>query len=449
MTPARMLGVVLTGWLLCAPALAQSPIVGGKAHLVSGSLEHNGQAHTASAEGARLSLDGGSEIFVAPGSVLRFHGTIKLHLSNKGPRTRGHVVELERGRIDVSVPLSSPPKTAVLVQLPRDASSITKGGRSTTLIEGDRVTTAAREGEMLTGSDNKWRTLRPGFAKAVSTAVPHGELRPVPAKPARPNIKQRMLLQSSEHSATVSAQWPASARARSYDARLIARAAAGKTYQKRSRTPRVSFDAVEPGLYDLAVRVIDDWGVESDFSVPETVRVLGLDLPAGAAFSRQNTIFLPPARGVALLGAQGLQISYGGLERFISVPERLSLAGERGISVVLRDPESKLRMSFRLEPLVIDARIIFARNHDRWPEAGFPVEIRLSASGRVPLPRTVAVTTKVTVNLDTIQPSWHRSGDRLRATIPRPRGDGPWVVRVEVVDEFGNAVGRDVIEIGT
>jgi hypothetical protein len=43
--------------------------------------------------------------------------------------------------------------------------------------------------------------------------------------------------------------------------------------------------------------------------------------------------------------------------------------------------------------------------------------------------------------------SWTRSGNVLSAQIPAATGRGPWVVRVEVSDEFGDPAGRDFLEV--
>jgi hypothetical protein len=35
----------------------------------------------------------------------------------------------------------------------------------------------------------------------------------------------------------------------------------------------------------------------------------------------------------------------------------------------------------------------------------------------------------------------------MHTFIPKPLGKGPWVVRVEIADEFGDPAGRDFMEV--
>jgi hypothetical protein len=43
--------------------------------------------------------------------------------------------------------------------------------------------------------------------------------------------------------------------------------------------------------------------------------------------------------------------------------------------------------------------------------------------------------------------TWSQSGDTYVTEIPPQGGEGPWIVRVEVEDQYGHLLGRDVVEI--
>jgi hypothetical protein len=64
------------------------------------------------------------------------------------------------------------------------------------------------------------------------------------------------------------------------------------------------------------------------------------------------------------------------------------------------------------------------------------------------VPENFAVTCKVTVNIQPVEPSWERDGSVLRTRLDRPPGSGPWMVRVDVLDENGASLGMDFSEVG-
>jgi hypothetical protein len=54
----------------------------------------------------------------------------------------------------------------------------------------------------------------------------------------------------------------------------------------------------------------------------------------------------------------------------------------------------------------------------------------------------------VSVNLDPVDARWQHHGNSMSSAIKAPLGvPGPWVVRVEVVDETGVVIGRDFLEV--
>ena len=60
---------------------------------------------------------------------------------------------------------------------------------------------------------------------------------------------------------------------------------------------------------------------------------------------------------------------------------------------------------------------------------------------------SIEVKPTVLVNVQRVEVRWVRTGNALNAVIPTPAGHGPWVVRVEVNDEFGDPAGRDFLEV--
>lgn len=65
-----------------------------------------------------------------------------------------------------------------------------------------------------------------------------------------------------------------------------------------------------------------------------------------------------------------------------------------------------------------------------------------------PIPDWLDVIPTVTLGIDPISVDWKREGRVLRATIPpNEEKKGPWVLRVEVADQYGVPLGRDFVEI--
>jgi hypothetical protein len=53
----------------------------------------------------------------------------------------------------------------------------------------------------------------------------------------------------------------------------------------------------------------------------------------------------------------------------------------------------------------------------------------------------------VTIGIEPVDVVWRSDGDVLRATVPPSKNKGPWVVRVEVEDQFGIPLGRNLLEV--
>ena len=51
------------------------------------------------------------------------------------------------------------------------------------------------------------------------------------------------------------------------------------------------------------------------------------------------------------------------------------------------------------------------------------------------------------LGIEPIEVSFTRDGNRLVGTVPPTAVPGPWVLRVEVKDQFGALLGRDFLEI--
>src|SRR5450755_1629597 len=130
-------------------------------------------------------LAGGAVLHLAPGTRIEMGRSLKLLLGPPGSaQTVTQVIKLVSGRVDIDIPLSRVPKTAVLFQAPHKASAVAKGGHSIAIVDADRVTFAAVDGDMLAASGNDWKTLSSGMVRGFVGSDPTPQEHAVPGIPA-------------------------------------------------------------------------------------------------------------------------------------------------------------------------------------------------------------------------------------------------------------------------
>jgi hypothetical protein len=178
------------------------------------------------------------------------------------------------------------------------------------------------------------------------------------------------------------------------------------------------------------------------------LNVVGIEIPKTASRSPSGSVRLQANQRVHLVGAEGLLVAYLGLDDFLPAPKSVGLVARRPISLVLRHPESGETVRLDLEPLTVRAQVSFARHPQSWPNEGLEVAVRLVDDQGDPIPENFPVSCRVTVNIQPVEPAWERGGSVLRTRLERPTGPGPWMVRVDVLDENGASLGMDFSEVG-
>ena len=111
--------------------------------------------------------------------------TMKLQLGPPGSaQTVTRVIKLISGRVDIDIPLSKVPSTAILLQAPRKVSAVAKGGHSIAIADANSVTVAAVDGDMLAASGNDWKTLPSGLVRGFIGRDPTPQEHHVPGVPS-------------------------------------------------------------------------------------------------------------------------------------------------------------------------------------------------------------------------------------------------------------------------
>lgn len=399
-------------------------------------------------ESTTKQLPGGALLRLAPGTQIEIVRTMKLQLAPPGqPLTVTQVVKLISGRVDIEIPLAKVPKTAVLLQAPRKVSAVAKGGHSIAIADANRITLAAVDGDMLAASGNDWKTLPKGLVRAFVGHDPAYQERAVPGVPSLA-VDKPLLVALGSQLASTRASTAGVKEANHYQLSLWKVGDKGNTLvrQMDARGPSGEISGLTPGQYQITARAVDSSGIFGPDSAPSAVRVVGAELPAGSRYEA-GAILLGARHRVKLLGAAGLEASYNTSAHFVSAPDTVGLSRGESTLLRLREPGTTSELRIGLEPRALRADVKITPKHPRWPEDMIEVTVHLyDARGRA-VNEAVRVVPKVLVNVQPMAVKWLRSENTLHTFIPAPSERGPWVVRVEIADEFGDPAGRDFMEV--
>ena len=401
----------------------------------------------ATSEGTVKQLPGGALLHIAPGTRFELSRAIKLQLAPTGsPQTVTQVVKLISGRVDVDIPASKTPKTAVLVQAPHKVSAVAKGGHSIAIADANRVTVAAVDGDMLAAAGNDWKTLPSGLVRGFVGVDPSYQETKVPGVPSL-RIPQPLLLALGANSPDAHAEAAGVQEADHYHFNVWRVTDKGNEFVRQldARGP-AAISGLSPGQYQVTARAVDATGIFGQESAPSTLRLVGAELPAGARFE-DGAILLGQRARAKLIGAKGLEASYNASQTFVAVPDSVGLTRGESTLLRLREPGTVQEIRVGLEPRSLRADVQITPKHPHWPEDMLEVTVQLfDARGRA-VPESTPVKPLVLVDVQPVEVTWMRSENTMHTFIPAPISRGPWVVRVEIADEFGDPAGRDFIEV--
>jgi hypothetical protein len=372
---------------------------------------------------------------------------MKLQLGPGSGDTVTQVVKLISGRVDVEIPFSRVPRTAVLFQAPHKASAVAKGGHSIAIADANRVTFAAVDGDMLAASGNDWRTLPSGVVRGFVGSDPTPQEHAVPGVPVI-GVAQPLLLALGGGAPSAKVQVGGVSQADHYELSLWRVGEKGHDLVRRldARGASGEISDLLPGHYEVTAHAVDSAGIFGKESVAHSLRVIGADLPEGARFEN-GAVLLGQHGRVTLIGADGLEASYGVSSHFVRAPDTVGLSRGDSTLLRLREPGTTDEVKLGLEPRTLHAAVEISPKSAHWPQDKIDVTVKIfDARGRA-VSDAVKVKTTVLVNIQPVEVSWARTGNVLTTRIPAASGRGPWVVRVEVSDEFGDPAGRDFLEI--
>ena len=435
------------GVLVCVSAVeVEAESAPRKPTVVSGSASLSGGVYNASAGGAVIELPSRAKLRVAPGSSLRVFPVPQLLALTPGPRTWTWSFALQSGRVDVELPKAG--RNAVLATMGKLSAIVTAGHCAFRLEDGE-TTVANQEGEVRTLLNDHWQTVPLGWLATLSKEDGTATARPGLPGPSLTS-SQRMWFAPSENVAMHGFRWLGVAGAQRYELR-VRRLSDGKVIDQRSTTRTELNDGlapVEPGRYSVALRSVDARGMEGSWSPDMEVRVIGVVLPPGA-YSNDAALFLGNGQQVQFTHTDGLEMTYLGAGRYFPAAQGAGLY--RGATTVIgfRMPGSLDTAIARLEPRGIYADVRIGPQRAIWPRDPISIDIQLKSKTGSEIPAFVQAVPTVTLGLEPVEVNFVQEGNTLHAVVPPSSKPGPWIVRVDVADQFGVALGHDFLEIAS
>jgi len=400
-----------------------------------------------SVEGTTKQLAGGARLHLAPGTRIEVVRTMKLQLAPPGsPQTVTQVVKLISGRVDVDIPVSAVPKTAVLLQAPNKVSAVAKGGHSIAIADANRVTIAAVDGDMLAASGNAWKTLPSGLVRGFTGLDPSYQEQKIPGIPTL-RIPQPLLLALGADATEAHAEATGVKEADHYQLSVWRVTEKGNELVRQldTRGP-ASISGLPPGQYQVTARAVDSSGIFGRESAASSLRLVGAELPVGARFEGGALLLGQRARA-KLIGATGLEASYNASQHFVTAPDSVGLSQGESTLLRLREPGKLEEVRVALEPRGLRAEVQISPKHPQWPQDMLEVTVQLFDTRGRPVAESTPVKPQVLLDVQPMDVTWRRSGNTMHTVVRAPNGQGPWVVRVEIADEFGDPAGRNFVEI--
>jgi hypothetical protein len=398
---------------------------------------------TAGPNGADYQLPSLALLKLAPGAAVRVFPVSQQLQLQPGAKTTTYSFALVAGRVDVSVPAK--PKSAVLCSSGK-LSTIVGAGQATLLANGDETTVVNVEGDVRTLLNDHWQTISPGTLARFG-GQHTGAAEPTISAP-RFAPGQRLWFSAGEGIAISGIAYESVTGAQRYELRLRDKDGNGQQLRIVQGATRLTetFSPITPGQYEVAVRSVDGDGIQGRWSAPESLRVVGVSLPAGG-YASGGDIFIGKGQEVRFSHTDGLEMTYEGAGRYVPASEAVSLYRGEMTVVSFRVPGSVFPTTARLRPRSVYAHVAIGPSRAVWPKDPVQIVVELKARGGQGVPDFLELKPEVLLGIEPVEVAFTRDGNRLIGTVPPIDKPGPWVLRVEVKDQFGALLGRDFLEI--
>lgn len=440
-----ILGTIL-GWCCLVPMSAEAAGRGAMLKLLSGEVVRLRGQWMSKSQPAELSLPGGGRI--------RFHDNTEASILTDpqslmllpGKKSQTYTIILRRGLVDIDVPEDDSARLAVAVGTSTDLRFVTLSGQFGVKVEGRNVIAVSHHGLTTVSQGPKLARLPTDIKRTYQgSGFLDGSL-----LEATSWVGGRRVWIAADGPVPITGYvWAPVPNAIGYAVTLEDTTTKRRVASTRVREPTLEeFQAkVNPGRYELSIAAVDADGFVSDRRTKLAVSVVGVELPGGAVALPRDTLLLAPEQQVRLTFADGLTLTTADHKSGVAASEPFGLEGLDRAAILIHPPgggDTSTLTLVRRQPLVstwVGPKLA------TWPED--PVELQVSfidARGR-PTPTSVEPTVHVFVGVDPVSVEWNKQGNLWQARLLPTKVQGPWVVRLEVVDQYGVIIGRDFAEI--
>jgi len=436
--------------LLIGTLLAWVPA--GSAHsaptpkFVEGDGTRSGGYFTAGSQGATLAIPGDASVELAPGASVRIFPRAQRLRLPAGYTTPTWSIAVRKGRVTAHV--RKPKKSAVLLTRSSKFSLVVAEGSGHLVVAPGESAAVNERGRSHTIVDGRWSDLS---ERTVLVLDEHGTLSREQT-PGTPELEpgQRLWVSTGAPIKLDGIRWKSVPGAAHYQVALFRRGENEPMLEQTTTKsePEIPFRPLEDGQFEVAVRALDKRDLPGSWSERSQLRVVGVDLPQGSYVSSGN-VHLGQGQAARFTHAEGLVMTHSGARRTLPATNLIPLYENKRTTVSLRLPGTPNLAVTEFLPRPVRAQIEIGPKTARWPDDEVKIAIRLQATEPSIVPIAIEPRPKVTIGIDPVEIEWQRTGDKLVAVVPPSRNEGPWVVRVEVEDQYGVPLGRDFLEVAT
>ncbi len=383
------------------------------------------------------------ELHVVDGATIQPTFTSSLPVGKRGAKVPVQTVEVDGGRVDAVLGASEGPR-GVLLQAPDKVLAITTEGHMAMKVDAETISIGALAGDVLVGHDSKFKPLEHGKVRVISRVTGISKDFALPRAPTLTNRAGLGVVLTGK--SVVHLQ-------RAADTPVVVSLIddAGREVSPRQRFEAgsgISLEVPHAGVFYAVAREIGEGGIEGPLSRPERIQVLGLS--PGQRGPEDGVFLLGKGERVHLAGVDGLEVRYGSSPSYVPAATSIGLSQARRTVVEFRNPaDPSQRVELVLAPRFMRREIVLGPAEARWP--GEPVKMRVGlwdGSGKLLEPgRDVDV--RVTVNSSKVSVAWKETDVGFVGQLDKQKGEGPWVVRVHVLDRRGHTIARDFLEVSS
>jgi hypothetical protein len=445
----RALNLALAAVIAASAASATAAGKWGPPEVTAGNVTKLRGSFMTKGEPATLSLPGGGAVVVYADTEASLLTESQGLMLLPGKKTVTYSVILRKGHIDVELPEQNPPALAVIVSTKADTRIVTLSGKTSIRAEGYNVTavsyqglTTVTQGTKLTRLPNKVKRTYQGKSGNVdhdllaATSYVNGK---------RVWLATRGTVKASGYT------WAPVAKAVGYKLSLEDKLDGRIITQQRVTEPRFEATNVElgPGQYELKVTAIDRDGFFSPQSGNLNLRVVGVKLPPGAELQKNDTIALGSNQQISLSHAEGLTLTTADHRGNVPATSAFGLASQERASILIHDPDGADTSTLTLVRREYLVRVWVGPKLVTWPLEPVELRIELMDEQGNRLAPTVEPAARVLLGTDPVEVDWTKGSSTWHARLSPQSGQGPWVVRLEVLDQYGVLIGRDFVEVSS